>query len=466
MNGMPALRSELRRLTSRERVRSMLQRTGIQALRGSETAVAGSPTQPPAEADGSVSRPQLSTRARPAVPRDAHRGPRAVSYRDGNSLIKAFHPNADGRLSFETEVRAATRLSAYDWMPRLQEVGDLWYRREFYAAGGKAHFVSQTMDARLEVARRLLAILLDLYCEGVAHRDVHLGNVFEDRGKPKLVDYEHCVDYDQWETPSFLASYDITGRGLPSPHETKHAGFASDAAHSVCSGLGVPFDGIWNDVRSEELGGDLFRRLKEACATFQTVLTNRHSCSASRIYSSFSLPDFEVSPDVCQRNTRRRLERFGINSEDIRGRRVLDLGCNVGAVLFECSNYQPQSCTGVEYDREKILVARRIAALNELTNVRFINEDIDALETDEEFDVTFCLAINRHVKNEPRLFETLARATRELLLFECNSGSDTEHVMRQLERVGFSRITPLGPCDDDCVPRNNDRELIRAVRAG
>ena len=119
-------------------------------------------------------------------------------------MIKAFYPNADGRHSFDAEVQAAARLSEHDWMPRLQEVGDLWYRREFYADGGKAYFASQTTNRRLEVARRLLAIVLDLYCEGVAHRDVHLGNLFEHQGKLKLVDFEHCVEYEQWDTPFLL----------------------------------------------------------------------------------------------------------------------------------------------------------------------------------------------------------------------------------------------------------------------
>ena len=138
----------------------------------------------------------------PPLPEDLHVGSRAVSFRQDKSLVKVFYPFSDGLTSFETEVRFAKRLSSdYDWAPRLQEVGELWYRREYYRKVGKA---PSSRSLRRYFASRLLSILLDLYCEGVAHRDFHLGNVFEDAGTLKLVDYEHCIEYDEWRSPHSL----------------------------------------------------------------------------------------------------------------------------------------------------------------------------------------------------------------------------------------------------------------------
>jgi 2-polyprenyl-3-methyl-5-hydroxy-6-metoxy-1,4-benzoquinol methylase len=186
------------------------------------------------------------------------------------------------------------------------------------------------------------------------------------------------------------------------------------------------------------------------------------------IYCAFSTPRFTVRREEAQRDAVRRLEQFGLEPEDVAGKRVLDLGCNNGAMLFQLSNYAPTLGLGIEYDPEKVDLARRIAAFAGVDGLEFRAGDLDRLDAADlggPFEIVLCLAVEAHVRKPRHLYQLLAAVTRGKLLFEANGSTPPEKVLSELTKAGFRDIRHLGTCDDDIVPRNNRRPIFSA-RAG
>src|SRR5688572_21366554 len=208
------------------------------------------------------------------------------------------------------------------------------------------------------------------------------------------------------------------------------------------------------DSAADRVAGE--KRLKDdlraASASFRKK-TDRHWLSTKGvIYCAFSTPGFTVYREEAQRDAARRLEQFGIGSGEIEGKRVLDLGCNNGTILFQLSNYRPASGLGIEYDPEKVRLAERIAAYAGISGLEFRVGDIDRLEAEDigpPFDVVMCLAVEAHVRDPKRLYRLLAKLTRGDLYFEANASTRPDAVRAELSAVGFAEIRHLGTCDDD-----------------
>ena len=208
--------------------------------------------------------------------------------------------------------------------------------------------------------------------------------------------------------------------------------------------------------------------LRRESASFRKKSARHRLRTRDTIYCAFSTPRFSVARDEAQRDAGRRLKRFGILPEQVRGKRILDLGCNNGAMLFQLSNYGPARGLGIEYDPEKVLLARRIAEFAAIGQLEFRVGDLDRMQAAEvggPFDIVLCLAIEAHVKDPAHLYELLAGVTRGRLYFEANSSTHPDDVRAKLQQVGFSEIVHLGVCDDDVVPRNNRRPLLSAAMA-
>jgi 2-polyprenyl-3-methyl-5-hydroxy-6-metoxy-1,4-benzoquinol methylase len=212
---------------------------------------------------------------------------------------------------------------------------------------------------------------------------------------------------------------------------------------------------------------ELREELRTASASFRKKDSRHFLSTRNVIYCAFSTPGFSVAKSEAQRDAARRLEQFGLAPQDFRGRTVLDLGCNNGAMLFQISNYGPARGLGIEFDPEKVDLARRIAAFAGIHCLEFRVGDLDAIEAQDIgglFDVVLCLAIEAHVQRPDHLYQLLAQVTRGVLLFEANASTKPKSVVAALAKCGFSEIRHLGTCDDDIVPRNNRRPIFLARR--
>ncbi|MFC2015945.1 methyltransferase domain-containing protein [Chloroflexota bacterium] len=314
---------------------------------------------------------------------------------------------------------------------------------------------------RFQVARQALAILFEIFLEGYAHSDFHAGNLYWVKGQLIATDFEAMQPYRSSRRPAFPESYDITGKGLESPFRTNNMCYLRAKSAALGEVLEIPLDIVLQDCAAR-----LKAELRDACQTFQSS-GRRHRCRAGRIYSSFSLPYLTVSASEAQRNSARRFENLQVSRANLEHKSVLDLGSNVGAMLFEANKWKPRRSLGIEYDVRKVQIARRIAAYNGLNRVEFLQADVDLLTTEglgNTFDVVMCLAIEAHVKNPRRLYALLAGVTSQVLYFEGNSSTDPSAVRANLLEAGFDRVEILGTSDDDCIPNNNNRPLLIAFK--
>jgi hypothetical protein len=193
----------------------------------------------------------------------------------------------------------------------------------------------------------------------------------------------------------------------------------------------------------------------------------RHELRAREVaYCAFSTPRFSIRRSDAQRDATRRVANFGLTPANVRGRSVLDLGSNCGAMLFELSNFGPSAGLGIEYDAEKVELSADIAAYARLPNLQFMQGDIDQLDPEElgVHDIVLALAIEAHVNQPDRLYELLGTVTGDALYFEGNNNCDMRHVRERLAGAGFRDFVDLGFCDDDRDPRNNRRPQMVALK--
>lgn len=211
----------------------------------------------------------------------------------------------------------------------------------------------------------------------------------------------------------------------------------------------------------------LMERLLESSTSFRKK-DGRHELRTRRVaYCSFSTQMLVVPKKAAQRDAGRRLARFDLTRSQVEGKSVLDLGCNSGAMLFELSNRGIRSGLGIEYDSDKVALAKDIARASRLETLEFCQGDIDEVDAGKlgRFDVVLALAVEAHVMAPEKLLQTLAAVTRGTLYFEGNGGCDIRAIGSRLLELGFSGIEFLGVCDDDVRPSNNNRPLLKAWKS-
>ena len=319
-----------------------------------------------------------------------------------------------------------------------------------------------------DVAYQAIKISFDIFLAGYAHGDFHSKNLFWVDGRLILVDFEMLTPYAEQTRPPFPVSYDLVGHGLEEPPFDQtlvplmHYEADTPSKKSLRFVLDIPLESVL-----ENFSLDMKARLKEVCSTFRTRrnIARCHRTRAQATYGSFELPYFSVLPSEAQRDSSKRLNQFSISRDQIANKSILDIGCNTGSIIFELHKYDPKWCLGLEYDEEKVQVATEIAAYNGLNHVRFMQADVEKIRIGKisgPFDVVFCLALEAHVKDKKRLFSLLGEVTSETLYFEGNGTTNSDMLKSELQAAGFSHVSMLGFCCDDCISDNNIRPLLIA----
>ncbi len=363
---------------------------------------------------------------------------------------------------FQNEKVANDVFKNYPWMSQWIISGNHYFSREYYHEEQRLDKFSKDLsqNEKVRLAINILEAILEMYSLGYCHRDLHAKNIFVVNNQVKIIDFETMVKHEQ--NQMFLESYDLLGKGLESPFRTDNMCYIHNSPMSLQNVLGVSLEEAIEAFKVE-----LKDQLIQSSKTFNKQGT-RHITKSGKIYSSFCLPDFQISSEEAQRNNSKRFEKFKLGDKDLNNKTVLDLGSNTGGVIFHMQRYSPKKCIGIEYDQDKVNIANKITAFTSLKNVAFMHSDIDNISFDdfpEKFDIVFCLSINAHVKNKGKLIKTLGRLTGKLLIFEGNEGTNIEAVKEDLKREGFEYIEDLGFCDDDILEENNRRPVIKAYKA-
>ena len=387
-------------------------------------------------------------------------------YKGKKTIKKTFFSTPEGRQAFHNEMNARKVFEDCDWMSPIVCSEENRITIPSYPDKCRLDLIANKLDeeTRKKVAVQACNIVLDILSAGYAHRDFHAKNLFwVDHKQLVAIDFEWIGHYEPGKKPCFHDCYDVTGNGLDSPFPPRDFGnmcYVSPHPHSLEQVLKIPLAEAL--ILLEE---DLKTQMRDATHTFH-MSSGRRTCQLGRIYGSFSLPYLSVFRDEAQRDLEVRLKQYDMQKEQFQGHSVLDLGSNIGAMLFEIQKFEPGQCLGLEYDKDKVRVASKIAAYNGLNNVDFQVSDIEKVNIKDigQHDIVFCLAILEHMKDQDRLFRLLFEITSQTLYFEGNAPSDPRSVKSKLLECGFKKVTDLGMCSDDHLESNNNRPLFIAEK--
>lgn len=141
---------------------------------------------------------------------------------------------------------------------------------------------------------------------------------------------------------------------------------------------------------------------------------------------------------------------------DFKGKRVLELGCNMGLLSIHAKLSGAAFCLGVDVDKE-ILMAADLASRAFETDVAHRHLDLaDASPWEEElkgFDIVSALSVLHWIENKDRLWSFISKH-KEVLYEGHESEQEAEG---NLKTAGFTRITRLGTTE-------RNRQMFHASR--
>ena len=167
--------------------------------------------------------------------------------------------------------------------------------------------------------------------------------------------------------------------------------------------------------------------------------------------------------DVTLKGQRNSRERLGNVNYDFTDKRVLDLGCNKGGMLFEI---QDRIRYGVGIDRDSSLIncCNVLKCHDESGNLNFYTHDLDKMNVLNlnwygPFDVAFMLSMSRWIKKWETYVNWIGIHC-DACLFETN-GSNQEEQYRALTQHYDVEVVNEQSLDDE---RNHDRRLLLCTR--
>ncbi|MDX1429678.1 MAG: methyltransferase domain-containing protein [Rhodothermales bacterium] len=289
-----------------------------------------------------------------------------------------------------------------------------------------------------DLARRAFEILASFHAVGFAHRDFHAGNLLVDAaGNVRIVDFEWAYDYGP-SAPPLELTYDLTGRGLPSPSHTHHMHW--DRRHRAS------LRAVTNVSAAEAYDQYVADLRKELTAVSGYKLGKRFD-RGGLVYQTFHHPRFELKKG--QRNVAARFLAMRVGN--LKGKTVLDLGANLGSVSIQACLHGARQVTAVEADASRVQVARKIAAVTGLhRKIEFVTNDVnDYLRKAHGHDVVLCLALDAWVDDPQLLYRRAAATTKRILYLETNRlrrRSEVEPIFRNL---GFRTVKYLGTTESE-----------------
>ncbi|TCT14044.1 hypothetical protein EDC18_107113 [Natranaerovirga pectinivora] len=159
-------------------------------------------------------------------------------------LKKEFDTSEAGIECFNKEKEANFKFGKYPWMSHWIQSGENWFVREYYPKECRLDKIAINLSCKEkeEMAVEVLSIVLDLYKEGYAHRDIHGKNFYYIEGQLKLINYDSIVAYVEGCKPTFENCYDLTGKGLKIPFYIGNMRFSNMHPLSISNILGISLE--------------------------------------------------------------------------------------------------------------------------------------------------------------------------------------------------------------------------------
>ena len=150
-----------------------------------------------------------------------------------------------------------------------------------------------------------------------------------------------------------------------------------------------------------------------------------------------------------------------VKDEDLAGRSVLDIGCNIGVSSFLAAERGASSVLGLDVNHRLLLGARRLNTVLRHP-VRFMQADLSCKQDIGSFDTVFCFSVFAHVKNRKALIDTLASSTISALYLEGHAGTSLADYSF-LTMQPFTAVEQVGVTADGTHTSSKTRPLFRAT---
>jgi SAM-dependent methyltransferase len=105
-----------------------------------------------------------------------------------------------------------------------------------------------------------------------------------------------------------------------------------------------------------------------------------------------------------------------LHIDDVKGKRVLELGCGNGSLMVHLLEWGPKSLEGVDLG-DSILTARE--NLKESQNVNVTKSDLVEFTANEPYDVVCCIGVLHHLQKPEDGFKSVVRNTKPGGKFHC-----------------------------------------------
>jgi len=159
-------------------------------------------------------------------------------------------------------------------------------------------------------------------------------------------------------------------------------------------------------------------------------------------------------PDVLQRIK-------SVRPEDLHGKTVLELGCNIGSNCFLATQFGAAHATGVDYSPRLISVAARLNSFM-AAPAFFRVYDLNLELIDEQpADTVFCFSVVNHLKNTEGVVQTILKKTRSVLYFEGHAGTERQDYDYLLRDEHFRTVELMGYMRDGIHTQKSTRPLWR-----
>lgn len=137
---------------------------------------------------------------------------------------------------------------------------------------------------------------------------------------------------------------------------------------------------------------------------------------------------------------------------DVKGKTILDVGCNVGALACEIMRRGARRVIGLEFHPERVELCEKLFAQFGFDG-EFHQVDLRTLEELPKADITFCCSVCDYIADWRGLYKKVATATGEHLCLEVNRQGHIRRTTREcLESLGFE-VKILGQAHSGGISR-------------
>jgi SAM-dependent methyltransferase/predicted Ser/Thr protein kinase len=293
---------------------------------------------------------------------------------------------------------------------------------------------------------RIFRLVLAVNLRGVAHRDLRPDNILIDRGnRPWLIDFDQAAVVGPWR--ALLTDLSGLWPGRLSLHSMLELVKLHRIAGMLLRPLSwfrrlfikvPPADACPSGQHQHSGGKD--ERLQSMRTAWQIAArAGANAPGQSIAYYSIDVLGEHFPGErpwiLRWHHVARRV--------DFRGKRVLELGCNLGMFSAFAARSGARACMGVDHSHEILEAARLIAHAFGAECCSFKQIDFDDPGPWEAsldgYDLVLALSVANWVKNRSRFMAFLGRH-RELI-FEGHDDPETE--LRQLHSAGFDHVELL-----------------------